>query len=348
MDKKQIPDTRENDAKLEAAIKRAEAEVDRVKAWMAREQKGIDSRQSSRATGDVPTRAKEPSRPVREAQAARGESLGVLNNIFEEQRKSGVMAWRQFGIAIIAVIIATLGLIINSNRNTQTVVGKLEQGELAITDPPDNASVGLGQKVRGTTPYVDLNHYLVVTAVRTATSYVQPAFVSADRTLSGDARFGDANAGEDDEFTVRVLATKSRLEMGILANVPDDAKVSRPVTVRRTKPTEQIIISTPADGEDVGLDAAITGKTYLKDLNHYVVVKSLKVGTSYVQDRPPSINRNDGTFIGNARFGRAALGIGEQFMVRVLATRSTLPAAPLTNEPPDAVFSNSVTVTRKQ
>ncbi len=267
----------------------------------------------------------------------------------DEDRKSGKMNRRHLAIAIITVIIATLGLVFNSNRNTQTVVQEIKQNNLDITDPPEGASVGLGQRVRGNTPYPYLNHYLVVKLVRTGSTSIQPAIVDPDGTFSGEVRFSDGGGniavGEDDEFTVRVLATKEKLDAGSLATFPDDAKLSRQITVRRTRPTEQPAIIVPASGAEVSFDDKVSGTTPFTNLNHYIVVTPLRVGTPYVQDQPASVT--NGTFSGRARFGGAAVGVGEKFSVQVLATKTTLAAGPLTKQPADAMVSNSITVTRK-
>src|SRR5439155_12522243 len=106
--------------------------------------------------------------------------------------------------------------------------------------------------IRGNTPYPDLNHYVVVTLVRTGSSSIQPALVNPDRTVSAEVRFSDGSgnvtAGEDNEFTLRVLATKEALSAGSLTTFPTDARLSRQITVRRTQPTEQLTITLPANG----------------------------------------------------------------------------------------------------
>jgi hypothetical protein len=343
-----------NDDKLQTVIKKAEAEVQRVQEWMAREQTG-----SGRRRGGVSTRGQAESNREGEPwgggnaadSAVRKQSVETLRQLLGDLDRAAVMAWRRLAIVVVVVIIAAVALILNSNRNTQAVIGQLEQSKLIITNPPEGANVGIGQKVRGITPYSDLNHYVVVTMVRTGSVQIGPAAVSTDGTFTGDPRFsneGIASAGEGDEFTIRVLATRSGLEAGNLTSVPDDAILSRPLTVRHTKPSGQIVISTPVEGADVSLDEAIAGKTSLPDLNHYIVVKFLKVGTSFVQDQPALVNRSDSTFSGKVRLGGTQVAIGEQFAVSVLATKATLPAALLANPPADAVFSKSVTVTRKR
>jgi hypothetical protein len=173
--------------------------------------------------------------------------------------------------------------------------------------------------------------------------------VSPDGTFSGEIRFSDGGdkiaVGEDDEFSLRVLATKQKLDAGGLATFPDDAKLSRPITVRRTKPTEQLAITIPASGAEVSFEDKISGTTLFTDLNHYVVVTQVRGGAAYVQDQPASVKNE--TFSGRARFGGINVGVGEQFTVQVVATKSTLSAGSLPKPPADAVVSNTVTVKRK-
>lgn len=272
------------------------------------------------------------------------------------------IARRNWWIAIVSIILVIVGIIIAIIVGRKEIgslwnkIGSLQsdvkQSQFVITSPTEGQSVGLGQWVRGKTKFPELNHYIIVTVVRTGTAYVQnkPAFVNPDGTFSGDARFGNQGAGEDDEFRIRVLAIKATLPAGLLAEVPSDAIFSDFVTVRRVQPPEKIVITSPTAGADVDFDDRILGKTPFPELNHYIVVTPVRVGTAFVQDQPASVNRADGTFSGTARFGGVEVGVGEQFIVRVLATKSTLPASPLTpaNVPGDAVYSNSVSVRRRK
>ncbi len=279
----------------------------------------------------------------------------------DEAKKQTGLVWRALIVAIIALIVAIIGAsaagvgvwrdIKKTQADVKQVGAEVRKGQFVITSPADYSEVGLGQVIRGRTPFPDRNHYIVVTLVRTGTAYVQdePAFVSPDGTFTGEARFGNQAVGEDDEFRIQVLATKAILGAGILAEIPDDAIFSESLTVRRVAPSgNQIVITSPTDGAEVAFDDKILGTTPFPEMNHYIVVTPVKIGTAFVQDNPASANRVRGTFSGTARFGGAEVGVGEQFIVRVVATRSKLPAGPLTHEPDDAVPSNSVTVRRKK
>jgi hypothetical protein len=333
----------QNGPTLQAAISRAEDEVERVKELLASDPKKKGQPLSTSSQVDVlgdQTQHRNTS----------SQTDRLLSEILNEDRSGAKMSRRHLVIAIIALLVATLGLLFNSNRNAQTVVQELKQNNLEITDPPEGASVGLGQRVRGSTPYTYLNNYVVVTLIRTGSTTIQPALVSSEGTLSAEVRFNDGignpAAGEDDEFTLRLLATKETLSAGNLTTLPVDAKLSRQITVRRTKPTEQLAITVPANGAEVSLDDRVEGKTPFTDLTHYVVITPLRVGTQYVQDQPASVT--NGSFSGRAKFGGASVGVGEKFTVQIVATKSTLPAGPLAKQPADAIVSNSITVTRKQ
>jgi hypothetical protein len=333
----------DEEARLQTAVGRVEEEVALFKKWQANN--SSRSQRTTRTDGGAlaVSAGQNPSRTKVVAPATDGRSNLLLQRIVSQLKWGGI-------VGIIAVIIAALGVVINSSRNTQIVVQQIQLNNLEITEPPNGASVGLGQIVRGNTPYSGLNHYLLVTLVRTGSVNLQPAHVNPDGTFTGEVRFTDnasnAAAGEDDEFTVRVMATKEQLSSGYQSSFPADAKISRQIIVRRSKPTEQFAITLPTSGATVGLDDRVSGSTPFAGLNHYIIVIPLRVGTAYVQDQPATVS--NGRFDGRARFGGVSVGIGEQFAVQILATKSTLPAGPLLKQPEDAVLSNSITVTRKQ
>lgn len=107
----------------------------------------------------------------------------------------------------------------------------------------------------------------------------------------------------------------------------------------------QFTITTPVDGASVDRIAVIRGKTPFTEMNHYVVVTPVKTGDDWVQDGPVQVSAS-GLWTGRAIFGAAAVGAREEFMVRALATKSTLSPGPLIEVPEDAIFSESITVTR--
>lgn len=110
----------------------------------------------------------------------------------------------------------------------------------------------------------------------------------------------------------------------------------------------QFTVTTPVNGATVEMIDFIRGNTPLSGMNHYIVVTPLKTGDDWVQEKRATVS--GGIWSGRAKFGTAAVGAGEQFVVRALATKSTLSPGPLTEVevPEDAIFSEPITVTRKK
>ena len=120
---------------------------------------------------------------------------------------------------------------------------------------------------------------------------------------------------------------------------------SRVEQVEKSVKARQFTIKVPSDGGTVGLIESARGETPFPNMNHYIVVTPLKIGVDFIEDGPASVSAS-GVWSGSARFGAAAVGAGEQFMVRALATKSMLSPGPLAEVPDDAMFSESITVTR--
>lgn len=371
MDKNRGPESpNEKDMRLPAAIARAEAEVKRVKEWIASRQPELEnSYRSERRTGSAhkdggdkktagPGNPSGP--PTGTIVEVRLESLEVLKRISEQTRESTITTRRYLLLAIAGMIVAIIGLlvaiifgVVSANKNAERVDRTIKQTKLIINSPLEGAKVGTGQRVLGRTPFTQLNHYLAVVLVRTGDLYLLqvPVHVNADGTFSGDARFNDTPVTEDDELKLQVLVTRAELPAGKLdrAQLPDEAVFSDSVTIKWVKSLAgQLVIINPTDGAEVDFTNKIVGRTPFPELTHYIVVTSVRVGTAFVQDRPATVNRDDGSYSAAARFGSARVGRGEQFIVRVLATKSKLPAGPLVSTPPDAVTSNVVTVRRRK
>lgn len=110
---------------------------------------------------------------------------------------------------------------------------------------------------------------------------------------------------------------------------------------------EKFTITTPLDGAIVNRIDLVRGTTPFAQMNHYIVVTPLKTGDDWIQDGPITVYTG-GLWTGRAVFGEAAVGAGEEFIVRSLATKLILSPGPLTEVPEDAIFSESITVTRKE
>jgi hypothetical protein len=342
MSKKDSDSPIDEEARLQEAVSLVEQEVALFKNWMASEL-GQRSR-AAKPLGSARASA-QPYNPD-SIRASDGQSIVLL------ERALSQLKWRSFvGIiaVIIAVVVAAVGITINSQRNAESLIQQIQLNRLEITEPPDGARVSSGQTVRGNTPFPYLNHYLMVTAIRTGNTNLLPTTVNPDGTFSGEVRFADPasdmTTGEDDEYTVRVLATKQQLSPGRLASSPDDASIAKPITVRRSKANKQVMITVPVGGATVGLEERVSGTTPFSDLNHYIIVTPLKVGTPYVQAQPATVS--NGTFNGQARLGGTSVGVDDQFSIQIVATKAILAPGPLNKPPEDAVKSNSVNVIRK-
>ena len=105
-------------------------------------------------------------------------------------------------------------------------------------------------------------------------------------------------------------------------------------------------ITSPSNGDSVDIAELIQGETPFRGMHHYVIVTPVKIGTDFVEEEAKV--SPGGLWSGNAVFGTAAVGAGEKFVVRALVTNSTLSPGPLSGMPKDAIFSESITVTRKK
>jgi hypothetical protein len=101
----------------------------------------------------------------------------------------------------------------------------------------------------------------------------------------------------------------------------------------------------PVDGAIVPMEYTIRGKTPFADQNCFIIVTPLKTGDNFVQGRANV--STTGLWSGKARFGSADVGSGEEFMVRALATRNTIPLGTPLVVPDDAIFSESIIVKRQ-
>ena len=118
-------------------------------------------------------------------------------------------------------------------------------------------------------------------------------------------------------------------------------------SVQRLAPNGDLGILHPRAGDVVGEHEVIEGITRLTDRNIYVVVTPAVNGVSYVQDGPVSLNSN-GLWTVPARFGQGADGINQAFSFYCIATKEKIPPGSLSRVPPDALISDTITVTRRR
>ncbi len=111
-------------------------------------------------------------------------------------------------------------------------------------------------------------------------------------------------------------------------------------------PTDlEIAITSPADGGTVCREDRVEGTTSGGGHTIYVLVHPLRTDTWWVQNLPAPLP----SWKSVAFFGTPNKGVGEEFEIIAFATCQRLKAGQtLTADefPKDAVFSNSVTVTR--
>jgi hypothetical protein len=117
--------------------------------------------------------------------------------------------------------------------------------------------------------------------------------------------------------------------------------------VKKLVEADQFRITYPANGGIVELTDIVRGITPYSNRNHYIVVTPIESGDDWIQDGPVKISTGD-VWTGRARFGTAAVGAGKGFVIRAIATNSTLSPGTLIEVPEDAIFSESIVVTRKK
>lgn len=126
--------------------------------------------------------------------------------------------------------------------------------------------------------------------------------------------------------------------------------IQRSVTrVEELASSSRFRVTYPLEGGSVGSTAPVRGTTPYRDRNHYVVVTPMETGDNWVEEERAAVS-SDGVWTGRARFGTAAVGVGQDFVVRALATRASVLSGQLAAPaiPPDAVFSEPTVVTRSK
>ena len=161
------------------------------------------------------------------------------NDLPQQRRLPGPFRYRaaiMVGVATMVVLVVIVGLSrgvpdtsrSESEASSPTIVP-------TINSPLQGAAVGGTEQVSGISPFVLLDHYVLVTSVTTGVRYVVGDSFRADSTgaFSTAARFGSGNLGVDEQFSIQVVSTSNRLAEGPIAQLPADARVSRSVTVTR-------------------------------------------------------------------------------------------------------------------
>jgi uncharacterized membrane protein YciS (DUF1049 family) len=160
------------------------------------------------------------------------------------QRMLSIQTW-QLIVCIIGIIImvATLYLTylslkqsyIRIEKNVQRIEKDVRASAFKIMSPEEGQAVSMIEVVRGKTPFLDMNNYLVVVPVKTGDLFVQPGplQVSPGGFWTGRVTLGSAGVGSGQEFLIYAISTKGTLPAGPLAKLPVDAVTSDSVKVIR-------------------------------------------------------------------------------------------------------------------
>ena len=135
-------------------------------------------------------------------------------------------------------MIVGLAALFNQLQGLRVVADRTEaqitRSRMRIVYPSDGGSVAATEQVRGSTPYQNKSHYLVVTTRGGDFLQDGPLKISPGGIWSGQARFGNAGLGDGDAFMIRIATTRAPLMPGT-TTLPDDAIYSEPISVRRIR-----------------------------------------------------------------------------------------------------------------
>ena len=108
---------------------------------------------------------------------------------------------------------------------------------IIIIAPKTGSLVDVSDTVEFVSPYDNLNHYVIVTPLSSATRWVVDGPLRAEAGVQqyGNARFGETRAGRGERFSIQILATTSQLTAGPLERLPLDHKFSAAVIVTRAR-----------------------------------------------------------------------------------------------------------------
>ncbi|HHT9132899.1 MAG TPA: hypothetical protein ACFYED_10500 [Candidatus Tripitaka californicus] len=101
----------------------------------------------------------------------------------------------------------------------------------------------------------------------------------------------------------------------------------------------------PVNNTIVESSQVINGRTPFLKLNHYILSAPMETNDVYVQDGPLKVSAG-GNWVGVARFDDA--GVSKKFLVQVVATKAALPLGLLTKLPGDALYSEAITLVKRE
>ncbi|MEQ1758250.1 MAG: hypothetical protein ABL986_08030 [Vicinamibacterales bacterium] len=133
------------------------------------------------------------------------------------------------------VLLLTLGAFIYFERATGSSETKSHLAAPSIELPHAGETVGRSVTVSGTTPFLFMTHYVVVTSVSTGNRYVVGGGFrpGPGGRFVGAARFGEGEIGQGEAFALQVVSSERHLQEGLIDQLPNGAAVSPTVTVTR-------------------------------------------------------------------------------------------------------------------
>jgi hypothetical protein len=109
---------------------------------------------------------------------------------------------------------------------------------------------------------------------------------------------------------------------------------------------QEIEIETPIADAEVGNEGMVTGFSSYQDVSHWILITSLSTQVRVVASDPfrPMAHQRYNVL---TRYGSGKEGLGEEFLVEVIATRAPLKQGEhIATLPADAVLSKAVSVRR--
>jgi hypothetical protein len=124
----------------------------------------------------------------------------------------------------------------SNNQNESESQNETNKSNLSIDFPSNSSTVGILADVRGRTPFLGLNHYLVVYSLQAKRLFIQqPVKINSNGTWEGTAAFGTESYGIGDQWSIRIFATNSVFDVGEIRQLPSDARISNEIIVTRNR-----------------------------------------------------------------------------------------------------------------
>ena len=104
-------------------------------------------------------------------------------------------------------------------------------------------------------------------------------------------------------------------------------------------------ITYPVNDTIVESSEVINGRTPFLTLNHYILSAPMETNDVYVQDGPLKVSTG-GRWVVVVKFDNA--DAGKKFLVQAVATKAVLPHGLLTKPPGDALYSEAITLVKRE